>query len=163
MESTLPKIAICGPGRCGKDTAARWFASHTLLRFGRSTSEVIAPHVAARLSLPLEVVFSHRHDNRQFWFDVGNELQRTDPAYLVRETLKDAEISIGMRNRSEILAVRDAGIVDLIVWIDRDVPADPTMEFGPEMCDVIVLNRGTIEEFYQRLESLARWARLLRP
>lgn len=162
MDSTLPKIAICGPGRCGKDTAATWFASHTPLRFGRSTSEVIAPHVAARLGLPVEAAFSGRHDNRQFWFDVGNELREKDPAYLVRETLRDGEISVGMRNRSEVVAVRDAGIVDLIVWIDRAVPADPTMEFGPEMCDVIVPNRGTLVEFYRHLEALARWARLLK-
>lgn len=160
MNQPLPTIAICGPGRSGKDTAANWFARHTHLRFGRSTSEIIAPYAAERLGRPVDVAFAHRHQNRVFWFNVGNELRATDPAFLVRECLKGGEIVVGMRNRSEVLAVRSERLVDLVVWIDRDVPTDPTMEFGPAECDVIVQNRGTLDEFEDRLAALARWAGL---
>jgi hypothetical protein len=163
MDEKLPKLAICGPGRCGKDTAAAFLASRTPLRFGRTTSEVIAPYVANRLGVPVQTAFTERHAHRQLWFDIGNELRATDPAFLVRETLLSGEISVGMRNRSEIAAVVAERLVDLIIWIDRDVPPDPTMEFEAEACNIIVPNRGTLDEFYNRLESLARWARLLRP
>src|SRR5687768_11374502 len=120
MGSQTPKIAICGPGRSGKDTAAEWFAGHTVLRFGRTTSEVIAPHAAARLGLPVDVAFAQRHADRQLWFAIGVELQQSDPAYLVRETLRDAEISVGLRSRDELAAVRGERLVDLVAWIDRD-------------------------------------------
>ena len=36
------------------------------------------------------------------------------------------------------------------------------MKFGPELCYVIVQNRGTLDEFYRRLEALARFAGLSR-
>jgi hypothetical protein len=66
-----------------------------------------------------------------------------------------------MRNRSEVEAVRRGRLVDLLLWIDRDVPTDPTQEYGSELCDVIVQNRGTLKEFCGRLAALARWAGLI--
>jgi hypothetical protein len=162
MREPLPKIAICGHGRSGKDEAARYLARRTPLRFAKSTSEVIAPYAAAKLGRPVDVAFAERHQNRVFWFNVGNELRAEDPAFLVRECLKAGEIVVGMRNRSEVVAVRAERLVDLVVWIDRDVPADPTQEFGVELCDLVVPNRGTLEEFHGRLEALARWAGLLK-
>jgi hypothetical protein len=158
----LPRIAICGPGRCGKDTAARWLAANTPLRLGRTTSEIIAPHVAARLGLTVEEAFARRHENRPLWFDVGNELRTPDPTYLVRECLKEGEIAVGLRNSDEVKAARAEGLIDLFVWVEREVPADPTQTFGPERCDVIVLNTGTLDEFFGRLAALARFAGLVK-
>lgn len=157
---TLPRLALCGPGRSGKDEAASWFAAHTRLRYTRSTSEVIAPHVAARLGMEIGEAFAKRHESRQLWFDVGNELRANDPAYLVRECLKDGEIAVGLRNADEVAAARAEHLIDLFIWIDRAVPEDSTMKFGPELCDVIVQNRGTLDEFVGRLAALARFAGL---
>ena len=163
MEQRLPRIAICGHGRSGKDTAAHYLASITPLRLGKTTSEIIAPYAAAKLGQPVAVAFADRHNHRVFWFEVGNELRATDPAFLVRECLKDGEIVVGMRNRSEVLTVGQERLVDLIVWIERDVPTDPTQEYGPELCDVVIPNNGTLEELHRRLGALARWANLLKP
>ena len=158
-----PKIAICGPGRSGKDEAARWLASHTKLRFTRSTSEVIAPHAAARLGKGIAESFAERHENRQFWFDVGNELRAGDPAYLVRECLRGGEIVVGLRNADEVVEARRVGLVDLFIWIERDVLRDHTQTFGPELCDVVIPNNGSLEEFFGKLAALARFAGLSSP
>lgn len=157
----LPKLAIRGPGRCGKDTAARWLATHTPLRLGRTTSEIIAPHVAARLGLTVEEAFARRHENRPLWFEVGNELRSPDPTYLVRECMKEGEIVVGLRNSDEVKAARAEGLIDLFVWVEREVPADPTQTFGPDLCDIVISNNGTLDEFHGRLRALARFASLL--
>jgi hypothetical protein len=93
---------------------------------------------------------------------VGNELRSPDPTYLVRECLKEGEIAVGLRNSDEVKAARAEGLIDLFVWVEREVPADPTQTFGPERCDVIVLNDGTPDEFFGRLAALARFAGLLK-
>lgn len=157
----LPRIAFCGPGRSGKDECAHWFAENTRLRFGRSTSEVIAPYVAARLGLDAAEAFARRHEDRVLWFEVGNELRRHDPLFLVRECLADGEIVVGMRNRDEVIGARAEGLIDLLAWIDRDVPVDPTMTYGPELCDVRIDNRGTLADLRGRLAALASFAGVL--
>jgi len=157
----LPTIAICGPGRSGKDEAARWLAANTPLRLGPTTSQVIAPHVAARLGLDVASVFEKRHENRQLWFEIGNCLRETDPAFLVRECLAKGDIAVGLRNADEVMAARAERLVDLFVWIDREVPPDPTQTFGAELCDVIVSNRGSLDEFFLKLMTLARFGRLI--
>lgn len=156
-----PKVAFCGPSRSGKDEAARWLSTHTPLRFSRTTSEAIAPHVARRLGLAVEVAFARRHQDRYLWFEVGNELRAVDPAFLVRETLRDGDICVGLRQAEEVTAARDEDLIDLFVWVDRDVPDDPTMTFGPELCDVVVPNRGSLAAYHSRLAALAAFAGLV--
>lgn len=161
-QKPVRKIAICGHGRSGKDTCARWLAEHTWLRLARTTSEVIAPYRAAELGISVEDAFARRHEERDVWYELGNRLRANDWARLVRETLVNAEICVGIRDPEELAAARSEGLIDLVLWVDRDVPPDPTMKFGAEHCDVIVENRGTLDEFYRRLTALARFAGLLK-
>lgn len=158
MARALPKIALCGPGRSGKDECAKWFSANTPLRFGRSTSQVIAPYVAERLGVSVPEAFARRHEDRELWFSVGNELRLHDPTFLVRECLRDGEIVVGLRNRDEMIAARSQRLIDLFVWISRDVPHDQTQTYGPELCDIEIENRGTLADLFDRLEALARFA-----
>lgn len=156
-----PKVAICGPGRCGKDTAAMWLAGHTSLRLGKSTSQVIAPFAAQRLGLSVEDAFARRHSDRKYWFDLGNELRARDPTFLVREALREGDIVVGLRNPDEVTASRREGLVDLFIWIERVVPDDPTMAFGADSCDITIINNSSIEDLFARLRSLATFAGIL--
>jgi hypothetical protein len=149
------KLAIVGPSRCGKDVAARWFAEHTPLRYSKSTSQVIAPHAAARLGLSAEEAFARRHEDRDLWFKLGCELRRDDPAYLAREVLRDGDLVVGVRDRAEMEATIREGLVDLVIWIDRDVPVDPTLTYGRELADVVIENRWSLADLHRRLDRLA--------
>lgn len=159
---SVPKVAICGPSRCGKDTAAAWFHANTPLRMGKATSEIILPVAAERLGLSLAEAFARRHEDRKFWFDVANELRLSDSAYLARRVLEDSDIVVGVRSRDELITCRREGLVDLVIWIDRDVPPDPTLEYGPDLCDVVIGNRGTREGLYSRLEAFSRFSGILK-
>jgi hypothetical protein len=156
----LPTIALCGPGECGKDVSANYVVSITPLRLGRTTSEVIAPHIAAEDGITPTEAHARRRGERDRWAAKGDFLCTNDPAYLVRGCLEDGDIVVGIRRLAEIQTVRALGLVDLIVWIDRTVVRDSTIEFDSRMCDVILDNNGTIPELERRLRALARFAGL---
>ncbi len=45
----------------------------------------------------------------------------------------------GVRKRSEFMAVRP--YIDLAIWVDYpNNPRDPTQQYGPELCDIILRN-----------------------
>lgn len=150
------KIAICGHGRAGKDIAAWWFNDHTFLCYsGFSTSVAITPHAAKHLGISEEEAFARRHEDRMLWFELGNKLREHDPAFLARQTFQHGDIAVGIRDRSEMEAVLREGLVRHAIWIDRDVPVDPTLNYGKELCDIVVENHGTLEEFYAMLRAVA--------
>lgn len=157
------KLAIVGPGRAGKDEAARWLSARTRLHYALSTSEVIAPEIARRKGIAVTEAFANRHRDRDEWRRVGDEMRARDPAALARKTLAAGDICVGIRARVEIEAVIRERLVDLVVWVDRDVPEDPTLEYGAEMVDVVILNHWGVEELHGRLERLARTWGVLNP
>lgn len=149
---------LCGPSRCGKDEAAIWLSQNTPLRYAGSMSQVIAPHVARRLGKTVDEVFATRHADKQLWFDVGNELRARDPLRIVRECLEKSDIVVGPRDDGEIVHARETDLIDLAIWIEREVPEDPTMTYGPELCDIVVLNLGPLHRMHESLRALARFA-----
>jgi hypothetical protein len=156
------KLAIVGHGRSGKDTAAEWFHRHTTIRYGVGTSWIICEHVAAATGRSVQDVFDHRHGDRPTMRRIGDELRESDPAYLARETLKRGDIANGIRARIEIEATQRERLVDLTIWIDSDVPEDPTLEFDASVADIIVHNPRT-PLFFDRLRRLAKSWNVLRP
>ena len=150
----LPVVAICGPATCGKDLAAEYIADHTPLRFGGSMSCYLAPIMADRLGLSVEETIARKREFRKLWYDLGNELRAKDPLVLVKQCLEVSDLVVGSRELIELEAMRAANLVDLVVWIERDVPRDLTLTYGPDECDVVISNRGSIEAFYQRLDRL---------
>ncbi len=150
------RLAIVGPGRSGKDEVAAWFARNTRLRYGGSTSEVIAPHAAKALGLSVAEAFARRHEDRDLWHRLGIELRKHDHAALARAVLKRGDLVVGVRDRVEMETVLAERLVDLAVWIDRPgIPDDPTLEYGPELCDVTIQNHWGLTELHGRLKKFA--------
>jgi hypothetical protein len=151
------KLALCGPSKCGKDEVARWLHRNTSLRYTMATSEVIAPVAAERLGISVEVAFATRHRHRDLWRAIGDELRVNDPAYLARRVLADGDLLVGVRSLGEITTAQREGMVDLTVWIDRPgVEKDTTLEFGPEVADMILPNWWGVRELHARVRVHAR-------
>jgi hypothetical protein len=153
-----PKVLFVGHGRAGKDTSAEMFCEITGLRFAGTFSKYLIKFVAPKLGLSEEEAYARRHESdamRTFWFETGNEVRKDDPALLAKMAFENGDVSGGVRGLPEIEAIRRDRVADLIVWVDRAVPTDPTLEFGPEFADVVLPNHGTIDELRERVSALA--------
>lgn len=155
MRNGLPVLAFVGHGRSGKDTCCEWLRDNTFLRFAGGCSYTVLPHVARALGLTTEEAWATRHDNRMFWYEWCNEYRREDPARIVRECLAHSDVVCGVRDGVELRAARDEGLVDVIVWVDRAVPADPTVAFTADDADLVLRNHGSLDDLYRRLRRLA--------
>lgn len=163
----MMQIAICGPGRCGKDTASNWLAEHTKLRYHDSTSEAAAKLCYQQLHekygySSVQEAFEDRHNHRREWAEIIWAYNQPDGLTLYRGMLAANDILNGIRRAPELEALRQNLMIDLVLWIDRDVPEDPSLEMDSSVADFIIPNNGTLEDLYQRLTRFARVTRLLR-
>lgn len=149
------KLAIVGMGRSGKDTAAEFLSARTGLRYAGSMSWAALPYMAARLGVCEQTAWERRHEQRLLWRAWLDEFRAEDPLRLVRLCLAKADIVTGLRSCREFTLAWKQELFDEVMWIERAVPRDETLEFGPEDCTVVIGNGGTLEEFYGRLQ---RWA-----
>ncbi len=158
------KLMIVGMGRAGKDTAGEYLGMVTNLKFAGTTSLYLAKYVAQRLGVSTKEAYANRHesnDMRKLWYDTGRQLRALDPGVLIRESMEFGDIIGGVRDVEEIETARRENLVDLIVWIEnRRVPPDPTVMFDESVCDIVIQNNGSLEEFYTRLDRFAAFAGL---
>lgn len=150
------KILLCGYGRCGKDEGAMFLAKLTGLRYAGSFSWAALPLMAKILQEHPCQAWETRHSKREIWKRELDRLRELDQCFLAREVLKTGDIAAGLRDKKEIDAVRVEKLFDHIIWIDRSgTPVDPTVTFGPEDCDSVIWNDGTLEEYHH---TLTQWA-----
>lgn len=151
------RLGICGPGRCGKSTAAKWLAANTPLRYVGGTSacfrEVVFTAMLADgycYDSPTSC-YEDRHNHRQFWADAIGRHVRQNPVAAYSACLAFQDILEGIRHRRELSACREAGMCDAWIWIERPGCDDPTCEIRASDCDISIDNDGTLEEFHKRI------------
>lgn len=159
-----PVLAFVGYGRAGKDTAAEWFRDNTPLRYAGGCSWTARHYMAEKLGVSPEEAYRRRHENvemRQLWYEELNKYREKDAARLIRDCLEHSDIVAGVRDREELFAAKREGLLDLIVWIKRDVPVDPTVTYVETDCDCTIHNSSDLSSFYSKLASLAKTLKLL--
>lgn len=160
----MKTIMFVGEGRAGKDTACEYLEKITLLRNAGTTSKYLCKYVAKKLGVSEEEAYNRRHesdDMRILWYNTGNEVRNQGPTTLIREALQHGEITGGIRDLEEILACKRERVVDLIVWVENKmVKKDPTVMFTSREADIVIENNWSLEEFYERIERLAKFAGL---
>jgi len=157
----LPTLAICGHGRCGKDTVSVWLAEHTRLRYSKSTSEASAMLCYEQLKdkygyANVQDAFADRHNHRREWAKCIWQYNQPDGLTLYRDMADSTDIFNGTRRVAELTACIAAGIVDLSIWIDRYVPIDPSCELAMQDCDIVIQNHTTLPALYVKLANFSR-------
>jgi len=136
-------------------TYGKWL----VLKYAGSLSKIACPLIAADLKISVKEAWESRHQNRKFWFEWCNNYREGDPLRLINESIKIADMAVGIRDREEIVAANT--VLDLIIWVDRDVPKDPTVMFDRSYCDVVIDNSGTMSELSERLRRFSHFANIL--
>jgi hypothetical protein len=149
-------LGIMGPGRAGKDEAAEWLVANTTLTYAGSTSIAISREVARRENITFDEAHAQRHARRIYWRALADEMRAHNPSALAEEMLQGSTLLVGVRARVEMQAVIAKKLCDLVVWVDRPgIPPDPTLEFGPELCDITIHNWWDVPEYLRRWRNLA--------
>lgn len=159
--SDTKRILFVGWGRSGKDTAAEYLSRITTLHYGGSTAWAAKEMVAEVLGVHPQTAWDTRHENREQWRQICDDLRAYDQTHLIRLALRTGEIIAGVRAGEELAAAKREKIFSYTVWINRPgTPPDPTVGFTEHDCQIVIDNDGTLEQFHEKLRDFARWAEL---
>ena len=161
---TLPKLLVIGHGRHGKDTVCEILRDNYGFRF-QSSSEFCAQkfiyedlrHKYGYTSY--EQCYTDRHNHRSEWFDMIHAYCQDDHARLGRDIFAANDIYCGLRNRAEFHAMRNTGVFDYCIWVDRSdhLPAESSSSMNLEiwMADHVIDNNSTLEVLNRSVGDLA--------
>lgn len=161
----MKTICFLGHGQMGKDTCGEMWQEITGMKFAGTTSLYLAQHMGQVLGIPAEEAYARRRESdemRQLWYDEANKLREGDPTKLARMALAVGPVTGGLRALEEIVGCKRENLFSLIIWVrdPRKPEDDPTMMFGPEHADFILLNDGTKEDLKRKLARLAAFSGL---
>lgn len=157
-------IIVTGYARHGKDTVCEFLTSYKF-KF-RSSSEIcnekiVFPVLSEKYGYKtLEECFEDRVNHREEWFNLISEYNTPDAAKLAKDIFKENGIYCGLRNKKELIEIKNQELVDFIVWVDasKRLPPEDTssMTITKEDCDIIIDNNGSKLELYLEVNRLNR-------
>lgn len=159
------KLLIVGYGRHGKDTVAEYLCKKHNLEFQSSSM-----HCAERVVYPalkdmygyetIKECFEDRSNHRREWYELISEYCTDDLARIGREIFSVSDIYCGLRNKREFHAIKNNGLFDYAIWVDRSdylPPEDKSSNtIEPWMADFVIDNNGTLEQLYRNIDDLYR-------
>lgn len=161
------KLIITGHARHGKDTVCEMLAQKAGLHFTSSSrfvaEKAVRPWLAKKGIIygSLEAMYEDRVNMRADWFDAISAYNEPDAARLGRELFEAGnDIYCGLRNKRELLALREQKVVDMVIWVDasKRLPPEPesSMTIAAEDCDVVLDNNGTLGELDYEVDYFIR-------
>lgn len=149
------KLLVIGHGRHGKDTVCDILKTKYNMQFQSSSEFCAKLFIFDRLKdeysyETYEQCYTDRHNHRSEWYDLISNYCKDDPARLGREIFKANDIYCGLRNSREFHAMKNRGIFDYAIWVDRSehLPMEDrsSMNLEPWMANYVIDNNGSIEE-----------------
>lgn len=159
------KLIITGYAGHGKDTACEYLRDKYGLSFESSSrvllEEVIYPKLKDKYGYKdKEECYLDRVNHRAEWFDLLKEFNNPDLTALAKIIFSKYDIYCGLRNCEELHAIKKAGLVDKVIWIDAidRVPEEPTssITITEDDANFIVYNKHDLEAFYRNLDGLVK-------
>ena len=157
------KLLIIGHGRHGKDTVCEILRDKYKYSFESSSQFCSKLFIYNDLKekygyVDEEQCYADRHNHRAEWYDAICNYNEPDPARLGREIFAAHDIYCGLRNKKEYHAMRNTGVFDYAIWVDRSdyLPAEDksSMSLEPWMADYTIDNNGTLEELLFNVDQL---------
>ena len=97
-------------------------------------------------------------EHRTAWYNAIRDFNRPDATTLGRAIWEDNDVYCGLRSSAEFHALRNAGVPDLVIWVDAGerVPDEDksSCTVEPWMADLVLDNNGSMDELRVNLKSL---------
>jgi thermostable 8-oxoguanine DNA glycosylase len=160
---SLPKLLIIGHGRHGKDTVCEILRDSYGFSFESSSQFCSKLFIFDQLKDQYgykteEECYADRHNHRAEWYDAICAYNVPDASTLGREIFLEHDIYCGLRNKKEYHAMRNTGVFDYAIWVDRSdyLPEEDTssMSLKQWMADFTIDNNGTLEELHFNTHQL---------
>ena len=151
------KLLVIGHGRHGKDTVCEILQKNYNLSFESSSKFCSQLFIYDQLKDKYgyaneEECYADRHNHRAEWYDAICDYNKGDGARLGREIFKAHDIYCGLRNKREYFAMKNTGVFDYAIWVDRSdhLPEESkdSMSLEQWMADYTIDNNGTLNDLY---------------
>ena len=161
--SNRHKLLIIGHGRHGKDTVCEILRDNYNYSFESSSKFCSKLFIYNDLKdkygyADEEACYADRHNHRTEWYNAICDYNVPDAARLGREIFGAHDIYCGLRNKREFHAMKNTGVFDYAIWVDRSDHLPPeskdSMSLEQWMADYTVDNNGTLEELEFNLDRL---------
>lgn len=164
VKTERPKLLVIGYGRHGKDTVCEMLRDKYGYKFMSSSmfaaQQVVYPVLKNKYGYAtVDECYADRHNHRAEWFELIAAYNAFDLSRLARELLVEHDIYCGMRNRAELLACKEQGVFDHIVWVDatgRGIPPEDASSctVGIQDATYIIYNNGTLNDLDGEVELM---------
>jgi hypothetical protein len=160
------KLLVIGHGRHGKDTVCEMLKDKYSYSFESSSQFCSKLFIFDMLKDKYgyyneEECYADRHNHRAEWYDAICAYNVPDASRLGREIFAAHDIYCGLRNKREFHAMRNTGVFDYAVWVDRSdhlpLEAPTSMSLEQWMSDFTLDNNGTLEELEFNLAQLMKY------
>ena len=157
------KLLVIGHGRHGKDTVCEILRDKYGYTFESSSQFCSKLFIYDQLKDKYgysseEQCYADRHNHRTEWYDAICDYNVPDAARLGREMFASYDIYCGLRNKKEFHAMKNAGVFDYAIWVDRSDHLPPesknSMSLEQWMADYTIDNNGTLSDLKFNLHSL---------
>ena len=157
------KLLVIGHGRHGKDTVCEILRDQYGYSFESSSKFCSRLFIYDQLKEKYgydneEQCYADRHNHRTEWYDAICDYNVPDASRLGREIFAIHDIYCGLRNKREYFAMRNTGVFDYAIWVDRSdhLPSEPKSSMSLEqwMSDYTIDNNGTLEELKFNIAQL---------
>ena len=157
------KLLVIGHGRHGKDTVCEMLCDDYGYSFESSSQFCSTLFIYNDLKDKYgyaneQECYADRHNHRTEWYDAICAYNVPDAARLGREMFDAYDIYCGLRNKKEFHAMKNTGVFDYAIWVDRSdhLPPEPkeSMSLEQWMADFTIDNNGTLEDLRFNLDRL---------
>ena len=157
------KLLVIGHGRHGKDTVCEMLADNYGYSFESSSRFCSKLFIFNDLRdkygyADEEQCYADRHNHRAEWYDAICDYNVPDPSRLGREIFNAHDIYCGLRNKKEFHAMKNSGVFDYAIWVDRSDHLPPenknSMSLEQWMADFTIDNNGSLADLEFNMRQL---------
>jgi len=160
------KLILAGDGEHGKDEVAKRMTQRFGLKCTSSSAEANRRFIFGALQPIMsykseDECYSDRRNHRALWYELIRAYNTHDRARLGRDIFERSDVYVGIRDDEELRAIREAGLVDAVVWVDarerKEREAGSSISVGWKDADYVLNNNVPLDCIDREIDRLWHW------